>query len=206
MTKKSKVLRRSEGRPSKFSKVLADSICNFIRLGSWLEVAAEANGIERTTLYLWLRRGSAYLAAVETGQPIVKDVEYANFTLAVRKATAEAELLDLERIDTAAEQVWQAAAWKLERRYPDRYGQRSRYEVTGRDGQPIQSEVKVLSDNERAAAVYSLLSRLGQIRVGPLVDGEDRVDGSLLGEPLVVDDGSGDVTGPLAGRIAPLFG
>jgi len=35
--------------------------------------------------------------------------------------------------------VWQAAAWRLERKYPDKWGRR-RVEVTGPGGGPVQTQ------------------------------------------------------------------
>lgn len=42
-----------------------------------------------------------------------------------------------ERRESKAAPQWQAAAWKLERRDPRRYGRRTYAEVTGRDGQDL---------------------------------------------------------------------
>jgi hypothetical protein len=49
---------------------------------------------------------------------------YARFTLDVSAALAEAEDKLLGIIDDAAKTTWQAAAWKLERRWPSRWGRR----------------------------------------------------------------------------------
>lgn len=51
------------------------------------------------------------------------------FLQAVKTAESEAEQRLLARIEQAAEQQWQAAAWILERRWPDRWGARQRHEV-----------------------------------------------------------------------------
>jgi hypothetical protein len=44
----------------------------------------------------------------------------------------------LARIEQAASEHWQAAAWKLERRYPKDYGRSvQQHEVGGPDGGPL---------------------------------------------------------------------
>ena len=53
---------------------------------------------------------------------------------------AEAELRDVMVINRAAQTTWQAAAWKLERKYPNRWGLRSKHEIVGADkeAKPVQ--------------------------------------------------------------------
>jgi len=51
---------------------------------------------------------------------------------------------------TTIERSWQAAAWKLERRYPDKYGRRTRHEVTGAEGGPVELDLGEL--RQRVAA------------------------------------------------------
>jgi hypothetical protein len=50
---------------------------------------------------------------------------------------AEAEMRDVALIAQAAKENWQAAAWRLERKYPARWG-RTQHEVTGKDGKPVE--------------------------------------------------------------------
>ena len=125
-------------------------IINFIRAGSYVETAAAAAGVDKATLYRWLKRGA------EGQEP------FATFSNQVESALAEAELRDLARIDRAAEHAWQAAAWKLERRNPDAWGRHQYTEMTGADGGPIKyeqlcesevdAEIKRLSSEIEAAA------------------------------------------------------
>jgi hypothetical protein len=63
----------------------------------------------------------------------------------------------LAKIEAAAnEGAWQAAAWKLERRYPHEYG-RSAVEVSGRDGGAIKIDHKVEDAREVLAVRLSRL-------------------------------------------------
>lgn len=78
---------------------------------------------------------------------------------AVEKAEAEAVVGWLAKIEQAANAgTWQAAAWKLERRYPRTYG-RSVQEVVGADDGPVQVKFYI-PDNGRDAKVISEPDRL----------------------------------------------
>jgi len=76
-------------------------------------VAATAAGIHRSTLYRWLRHGRDQ-----------KRGRYRKFLSQVEKAQAEAESPDVALIAKAASEDWRAAAWRLERKAPRRYGPR----------------------------------------------------------------------------------
>ena len=125
---------------------LATRIVTYIRAGSYVETAAAASGVTKSTLHRWLKRGS------EGEEP------FASFSDAVETALAEAELRDLARIDKAADESWQAAAWKLERRNPRQWGRREYSEVTGADGGPIRYEQ--LTESELDAEIKRLTSEI----------------------------------------------
>ena len=101
------------GRPTKLTPEIQQTIVTFMGAGSYVETAAAAAGISKVTLYNWLRRGA------DDEEP------YAEFLNAVEKAAGEADLRDLKTIRQAAQDgVWQAAAWRLERRHPGQWGRR----------------------------------------------------------------------------------
>ena len=125
---------------------LQTRILTYIRAGAYLETAAAAAGINRTTLHRWLKRGA------EGEQP------FADFSDAVEKTLAEAEIRDLARIDKAAETQWAAAAWKLERRNPRMWGRREYNELTGADGGPIRFEQ--LSESDLDAEIERLSAEI----------------------------------------------
>src|SRR6267142_3601228 len=98
------------GRP-KLDPATTQRIVDLIRAGNYLEVAATAAGIHRSTLYRWLRHGREQ-----------KRGRYRMFLSQVEKAQAEAESRDVALIAKAASEDWRAAAWRLERKAPRRYG------------------------------------------------------------------------------------
>lgn len=84
------------------------------------ETAASYAGINKTTFYAWLRRGARESRGL-----------YHAFSEAVEKAHADSETRDVGLIaKAAADGVWQAAAWRLERKFPDRWGRRDRIDAT----------------------------------------------------------------------------
>ncbi|OGG56630.1 MAG: hypothetical protein A3F84_08380 [Candidatus Handelsmanbacteria bacterium RIFCSPLOWO2_12_FULL_64_10] len=125
------------GRPSKLNPALQKRIVQAIRRGCYVETAAALAGLHKDTFYAWLKKG-----AQEDGEKIYRD-----FSAAVEKALAESERDDLAVIEKAGRGYevtkektvvykdgsvetttetstrfnWQAAAWRLERRFPERW-------------------------------------------------------------------------------------
>lgn len=127
---------------TKLTPELAKEICDAIKVGSWLEVAADSCGIDRVTLKRWQKRGHKALAlSKKTGEPVPDEEKiFASFVVAVKQANAECEIVDIKRVNRSAKKIWQAAAWRLERRYPERWRQRSSQEISGPGGKPIPVE------------------------------------------------------------------
>src|SRR5690606_31176789 len=82
-------------------------------MGAYIETAAAYAGINKSTLYDWMKRGAR-----------AKSGKYKEFSNAIEKALAESEMRDLAVIAKASQENWQAAAWRLERKFPDRWGRR----------------------------------------------------------------------------------
>lgn len=161
-------LRRPVASPgssaSRLTPEVAILICNSIRLGNYLETAAAAAGIGGSTLRQWLARGTRACQRLEDGEPLEspEDRVYLEFAQEVRKAEAVAEERAVRQIDLAANFDWKAAAWRLSRKSPDRWGDRStqQVEVTGR----IHSQV-----SGQVAHVHAHLTA-GDLREMPLED------------------------------------
>ena len=103
-------------RRSKYTPDVVNRILDAISKGATYELACHYGGIAKDTFYNWLNT-----------KP--------DFSDAIKNAEGSAVVKWLEQIDKAAEGgTWQAAAWKLERRYPHQYG---------RTVQEFQGEVKV---------------------------------------------------------------
>jgi hypothetical protein len=111
--------RHAGGRPTKLNAERQSKVCDAIRAGVPPETAAACAGIDESTFYRWLARGRRLEA----------EALYAKFAEAVKLALAEWETRDIMRIGEAAATDWRAAAWRLERRLPQRYGRRDRHEI-----------------------------------------------------------------------------
>jgi len=135
----------------------SEKIIGYLRAGAYIETAAAAAGISKQTLYNWLRR-----AAAEDEE----DPSFAKFAAAVEEAQALAEVRDIALIGKAAESQWQAAAWRLERKSPERWSRKDRVELSGKGGGAI----------EHTATVRV-------IALPPLEDAADEDRSAVEGEP-----------------------
>lgn len=100
------------GRPSKLTPELQERFVDLIKAGTYIETTCAIVGIARSTYYEWMRRGQ------------LSDQEnvYTRFHDEVVKALAWAEARDVAILNQHAEKDPRAARWKLERRFPERWG------------------------------------------------------------------------------------
>lgn len=140
------------GRPTKLTPDIQEKILTVIKLGAYRSAACDFAGITAETLRNWIRRGEN-----EGVGP------YWEFATAVKQAEASACLKALGTIRNAMEQEWQAAAWFLERKRPKEWAKRERHELTGKDGGPIRTQVRLgeLSPHDRRARLDALAQRFG---------------------------------------------
>ena len=122
------------GRPTKLTPEVQQRIVTILAAGNRLEVAPAFAGIAESTFYKWLKEGARCDSGIQH-----------EFSEAVKKALAQAEVRDVATIELAAQSQWQAAAWRLERRYPQVWGRVERHEQTGEGGGPIV--VRVVYDD-----------------------------------------------------------
>jgi len=118
------------GRPSKLTPELAKMICDGIKLGLPLHVAAARAGVGRSTFFKWKQRAKT-----------AKSGRYKDFGEQLREADAVAQALLVGRIHDASKrpQSWKAAAYLLERRWPEEWKPET-VEVrhTGASGGPVE--------------------------------------------------------------------
>lgn len=126
-------------RPIKLNKEIIKKIVDAIKAGNYLETASAYAGVSKVTLYNWLKRGAR----------AKRNSIYKEFLNAVEKAQAEAEVRDVLIIAKAAEKNWQASAWRLERKYPQRWGRREAINLEGELS--VENKVKLDPKLERIA-------------------------------------------------------
>lgn len=105
------------GRKTKLTKELTDEIVKRIRAGNYIKVACQAVGISHTAYFDWIKKGE------EGIEP------YDEFLYAVKKAEGEAHVNYVAIIASQAPTQWQAAAWWLERKFPDKWGRKEKIEI-----------------------------------------------------------------------------
>lgn len=162
--------RLNMGRPTKLNPEIKNKIVTAIRAGNYIETAAAYAGISKNTLYDWLRRGEREKQRVEKN-PRYKirksEQPFVDFSDAVEKALAEAEVRDVAIIAKAAEDQWQAAAWRLERKFPDKWG-RKKLDIDMQQDVQGQVEVKndvarrIIEDPEASDLAHELLERISK--------------------------------------------
>ncbi len=110
-------------RRSKYTPEVVSRVCELLAEGNTRKTASLLAGISYETFRQWLQTKPAFSAAVQ-------------------KAEAEAEARHVAIIRQAAAKTWQAAAWWLERRRPEEWGDRSRrrVEVSGPGEGPLRHE------------------------------------------------------------------
>ncbi len=88
------------------------AIVESIRGGNYVETAAQAARVGKTTFYDWMKRGEAD----DASEP------YLSFAADVRAAEAEAEHDAVETLKRASIDDWKAAEVYLKRRFPTKWG------------------------------------------------------------------------------------
>lgn len=99
-------------QPTKLTPEAHRAICKAVAGGVSRQVAAAAAGVHPRTFQRWLSAGRRELAEGRAG-------DYATLAEGVALAEARAHRRAVGIIRKAMRTTWQAAAWWLERRYPE---------------------------------------------------------------------------------------
>ena len=115
-------------RKSKLNEELIKQAVKLIEAGNYQKHVAQALGITETTWYRWMQEGEKAKSGLKR-----------KFYESIKKAEARAVLRNVAKILQASQEGnWQAAAWWLERRYPDEWGRKDKFDVN------TQGEIKIL--------------------------------------------------------------
>mgnify|MGYP001136552653 CR=1 FL=1 len=133
-------------RPTKYTPQTVARLLDGIRLGLTYRLAAAYAGIDYATFCRWRMR-------------------YASFATQLQEAEAHAAAVVMARIHHAAASDWRAAAWMLERRYPEDFGPRQRLE------QAVTVDVRQAA--ERVAAELSVPVDVVLAEASRMATGED---------------------------------
>jgi len=121
----------SNNKPYKLiDEQIQERLLQAIRLGAFIEHACYYAGINSSTFRQWRQK------ATEGIEP------YKSFWIRINEAESEAIMRRLARIENAGKEgSWQADAWYLERKYPDKFGRRDRLELAGDPNAPVEVEL-----------------------------------------------------------------
>src|SRR5262249_11645976 len=102
-------------RPSKLTPETVERLTRAIRLGAGYELACRYAGVDYSSFRNWMRKGEQATSG-----------SFFEFSQAIKGAEGAGAVRWLTTIERAAEEgAWQAAAWKLERRYPRQYARKA---------------------------------------------------------------------------------
>ena len=130
------------GRPSKLTPERQEKLVEAIQAGNYYTSACAYAEIAYSNFRQWMIKGEAE----ESGK-------YRDFHEAIKKAEAAAELRNVGVIQQAGIDTWQAAAWWLERRYPDRWGKQERLDLKHAGKVEVEHGVDVAGANALLAAL-----------------------------------------------------
>lgn len=118
-------------RPTKLTPEVQKMFIDAYSVGTPIRLACQYAGISEATYFAWVVRGEK------------REQPYLEFLEAVQKSQGRAVVGWLAKIEAAAnEGNWQAAAWKLERRYPEEFGRVIQdHHVSGEKGGPVEIKV-----------------------------------------------------------------
>lgn len=116
-------------KPLELTDELIERITDVVRAGNYMETAAAYAGVSKSLLHRWLKEGRDTPERYPQQKKLVEAVE---------RAIAHAEVKDVTLVAKHAQVDWRAAAWRLERRTPGRWGRRETVEHTGPQGGPVQ--------------------------------------------------------------------
>lgn len=117
------------GRPSKLTPETSERLVCAIEAGTTYGQACMFAGLDYTTYRKYMRRGEAEAQRLcdggnAEGTTAQRESPFLALWQAVQAAEGSLVVRLLTTIEAAAEKHWQAAAWKLERRFPREYGRR----------------------------------------------------------------------------------
>jgi len=117
-------MNESHGRPSRiFETERIEEFLQLIQDGVDFNIAADSARLARSTLFDWLKRGREIQGRDdELSKLSSKDIAYLDFLERFMRARVTPEIKAVETISKSVENgSWRAAAWILERRFPDRW-------------------------------------------------------------------------------------
>lgn len=158
------------GRVPKIANAeLREVIIEAIKNNMPWQAAAQLVGVTPAAICQWKQYGRFAEAKKLQGERLnPNEKAYLEFLEGIRKAESEAMQRSLVIIQKAAPTRWQAAAWLLERKWPELFALHRVLEVSGPDGGPIEVSHVDLSklSTEELNVMRALMAKAGKKELG----------------------------------------
>lgn len=145
------------GRKTKLTKELIAEAERLVRLGNYTNVVCQYLGISHDTWYRWIREGEKASTGLKS-----------EFYYTIRRAEAAAEMRNLNVIQQAASDNWNAAAWFLARKHSDRWGRKDQIQADVKQEQIGEKEStinhKIVTDPTSMELLAQLYRRTGELQ------------------------------------------
>lgn len=143
------------------STELLEELLRYLRMGNYVNVACQAVGITKETLYQWRYRGRLAEMRQANGEELSElDKVYLSVGKRMAEESAKAETDAIERIRAAGENPahWKALAWHLERKNPERWS--TREEVALVEGKTPEELAREKDPQEILLKAKTLIEKL----------------------------------------------
>ncbi len=122
---------RGRGNPTIITPDIVDEFERLLPTVAYIETVADLLGISRITWRTWVKWGRQEVMRLEKDSsaiPVPHLSLYVDFYYAFKRGMAAYQARNLHNISERAPDQWQASAWLLERRFPEKYGDQ-RHEI-----------------------------------------------------------------------------
>jgi hypothetical protein len=111
------------GRPRTLTQDIIDEVSHVLPRCYYVESLCQALAIDRCNLKDWVKRGRDEYCRLKDvdAQPNPTEDLYCRFYIAYKVAMARGEIWAVMQIRKQGRHQWQALAWLLERRFPERW-------------------------------------------------------------------------------------
>lgn len=133
------------GNAFKLSDEIVKQVEELTALGVPIEVMAPALGVSYGSLYGWKRKGEKFFEGNKKPKTEI-DALCLQLFKARKKGLNRFVAANLQHIVRAAPKNWQAAAWLLERRFPEYFAKQEPKEKDDKNKQPELTSAGKLSD------------------------------------------------------------
>ena len=169
------------GRPTKLTPELSERITAFVRAGNYVETAAAACGVNKATLYDWMKAGAKSkrgmykkfndalyraLGEYETRDVAAVDKAINGYEVVRRRAltrknpkTGQLEIIE-QTVETHMEYAPMVALERLRRRFPGKWGGKEQIEISGNEEKPL-----VVQDGITGKMLAELMVALAEVKL-----------------------------------------